>query len=270
MRSRWIIPFFSVFLVASSEADTRKPPTLIGAEVVVPSCQAPGPACEGSPVSRIAPSLALGIVAFNSPYLFGSLALRDGVTCRSCHAECGTSGPARRLVFDAPIPRLSGRRWGGPEGRRGDDPHLEAFSRRAIVEEFDGPEPARDIVEGLAAYVRQLPSSPSPDVVRMGAPDVALVALTLVPDTIRHNDRTRLDFLLESARFVLGEEVEDALSASRMPDGALIAANVELKAIGALASAGRVEEGERAVRDLARTLQRISDGRQTGGICPSH
>jgi hypothetical protein len=255
MLVRWLTLLFWFGIVGSATAETRNKPTRVGAEVIVPTCGVSAPACDSWIFARLSPEVALGIVAFNSPYLFGSLALRDALTCRSCHAESGPSGPAERLVFDAPVPLLYGRRWGGPQGRMGSDPNLEVFARHAIVEEFDGPEPARDIVAGLAAYVRQLPSPHSSNAVCLGAKDVVLVALSLVTEALDRNDRARVDFLLESARFTLGEDVQDALIASRVPDPAVIAANVDLKGISALASAGRNEECERAVRDLSLKLQ---------------
>ena len=50
-----------------------------------------------------------------------------------------------------------------------------------------------------------------------------------VAEAIRRNDQARVDFLLESARFVIGEEVKAALATSSIPDPGLIGANVELK-----------------------------------------
>lgn len=270
MLGRWT--WVALALVAQAGmvgAAVQAPPTSGGAEIVAPPCGARGTTCGGPGVVLPGAELALGALTFNSPYLFGSQALHDAVTCRSCHGDCGLSGPALRLTFDAPVPRLHGRRWRGPESRRGDDPNLEAFARRAIVEEFDGPEPPADIVAALAAYVRQLPEAGAPGALRLSALDVVVVGLSLADDALARGDRGRIDFILETARFLVGEAAMDARRDPGEPDAALIAINVELKTIGTLASAGRSDECRRAVQDLTARLKQLSPGLRPLGACAS-
>jgi hypothetical protein len=261
-----------VLIMGTANAAERPiPPTRTGAEVSEPSCRGGGVACGSVDLKRVPRDVALGLVAFNSPYLFGAQALHDGITCQSCHADCGLSGPAVRLVFDAPVPRLHGRRWRGPENRRGDDPDLEAFARRAIVEEFDGPMPDPDIVSALAAYVRQLPdpaAGTSSRAIRLSSLDVAITALALMDDALGRKDRLRLDFLVESARFVMGQEdAAESGDGSQVPRAALIVANDGLKAISRLAWAGHWDEGRRAAEDLAERLRPLSPGPRPLDAC---
>jgi hypothetical protein len=256
---------------AANAADGSMPPTRTGAEISRPSCGGSGAPCGAVDLKLVPRDVALGLVAFNSPYLFGAQALHDGITCQSCHADCGLSGPAVRLVFDAPVPRLHGRRWRGPENRRGDDPDLEAFARRAIVDEFDGPMPDPDIVSALAAYVRQLPDTAtgtSSHAIRLSSLDVAITTLALVDDALGRKDLMRLDFLVESARFVMGQEdAAESGDGSQVPRAALIVANDGLKAISRLAWAGHWDEGRRAVEDLAELLRPLSPGPRSLDAC---
>lgn len=263
----WCGTFILLFLGTATAVATPDPPTRTGAEISEPACGGAGASCGRVDLTLVPRDVALGLVAFNSPYLFGAQALHDGITCRSCHADCGLSGPAVRLVFDAPVPRLHGRRWRGPESRRGDDPDLEAFSRRAVTDEFGGPMPDPDIVSALAAYVRQLPDTApgaSPHALRLSSLDVAITALALVDDALQKKDRMRLDFLVESARFVVGQE---AAGSGAGASAALIVANDDLKAISRLAWAGQWDECQRAVEDLAERLRRLSPGPRSFDAC---
>lgn len=270
----WYGTVILFILCAAHAAATPDPPTRTGAEISEPTCGGNGAACGGVDLKLVPRDVALGLVAFNSPYLFGEQALHDGITCRSCHADCGLSGAAVRLVFDAPVPRLHGRRWRGPESRRGDDPDLEAFSRRAIVNEFGGPMPDPDMVSALAAYVRQLPDTApgaSPHAMRLSPLDVAITALALGDDALKTSDLMRLDFLVESARFVVGQEAAGSGAGAQVPPAALIVANEDLKAISRLAWAGQWDECKRAVDGLVERLKRLSPGPRPLEACsPAH
>ena len=122
----------------------------------------------------------VGRAAFRTPILLGGQAARAGVACETCHKAGrsnpdflfpGVSGaPGTADVTDSlfsthrgddvmdpkPIPDLS-----GPKGRLkiAQDPaahRLEPFIHGLITEEFDGPEPPKAVLEGVAEYVRHL------------------------------------------------------------------------------------------------------------------
>jgi hypothetical protein len=125
-------------------------------------------------------SAAIGRLAFRTPLLLGGQAARAGLSCASCHRNgrgnpdflfpglsgvAGTADVTSSLmskhrgdgnVNPKPIPDLAGppaRRIVSrdPEGRK-----LERFIHGLVVEEFDGPEPAPAVLDGLAAYVRAI------------------------------------------------------------------------------------------------------------------
>ena len=124
-------------------------------------------------------SVAIGRIAFRSPLLLGGQAARAGMSCATCHRNGrgnpdflfrGLSGPpgtadvtsslmsshrGDHVVNPKPIPDL-----GGPRSllkvSRAPDGKLESFIHGLIVEEFDGPEPSTEVLDGLASYVRAL------------------------------------------------------------------------------------------------------------------
>jgi hypothetical protein len=122
----------------------------------------------------------IGRIGFRTPLLLGGQAARAGLSCASCHRNGrgneaflfpGLSGPPGTADVTAslmsshrgdgrfnpvPIPDLSGPRRAlkVPHDRSGRA--LETFIRGLIVEEFDGPEPSTEVLDGLAAYVRAL------------------------------------------------------------------------------------------------------------------
>lgn len=122
----------------------------------------------------------IGRIAFRTPLLLGGQAARAGLSCASCHrngrgnpdfvfpglsAAPGTADVTASLMSrhrgdgrfnPKPIPDLGGPRSAlkvpqYPAGRK-----LEQFIRGLVVEEFDGPEPSAEVLDGLAAYVRAL------------------------------------------------------------------------------------------------------------------
>ena len=128
-------------------------------------------------------AVEVGRAAFRTPLLLGGQAARAGVSCETCHKGAhtnrdfdfpGVSGsPGTADVTDSlfsshrgdgvdnpkSIPDL-----GGPKSRLKVDQApggraLESFIHGLVTQEFDGPEPPRQVLDGLAAYVRAL----SPD-----------------------------------------------------------------------------------------------------------
>lgn len=131
-------------------------------------------------------SVEVGRAAFRTPVLLGGQAGRAGVTCETCHrggrtnpdflfpGVSGAPGTAdvTNSLFSThrgngiddpkPIPDLS-----GPRGKLkvDQDPaakKLEPFIHGLITEEFDGPEPPAAVLQGLAAYVRDLDPAACP------------------------------------------------------------------------------------------------------------
>lgn len=123
---------------------------------------------------------AIGRAVFRTPLLLGGQAARAGMSCATCHRN-GRANPAflflglsgapgtadvtsslmssRRgdhVVNPRPIPDLGGPRALLKIPRDPADPALEHFIRGLVVEEFDGPEPAPEVLAGLASYVRAL------------------------------------------------------------------------------------------------------------------
>ncbi len=121
--------------------------------------------------------IALGDMAFDSPYVFGGPARDLGMSCNTCHNKSITNpglfipGLSARPggldvsnSFFAPhannghfdpvdIPDLRGIRFTSPYGRNGRFESLRDFVRNVIVNEFDGPEPDPLLLDGLVAYM---------------------------------------------------------------------------------------------------------------------
>jgi hypothetical protein len=125
-------------------------------------------------------SAAIGRIAFRAPLLLGGQAARAGMSCATCHRNGrgnpdflfpGLSGPpgtadvtsslmsshrGDHIVNPKPIPDLGGSPALLKISRDPKDAALAHFIHGLITEEFDGPEPAPQVLEGLAAYVRAL------------------------------------------------------------------------------------------------------------------
>jgi hypothetical protein len=156
-------------------------------------------ACAATPhVLRLSPEVALGLVAFNSPYLFGGRALRSQLTCGACHAKDGPSGAAVRLRLRAPVPDLR------TVSARVD---VAAFVDHAVVAEFDGPPMPQRTARALAALagvLAPLASDPA-DRCEVNATALLAIGLQLAITRVDADDAEALDFLLDSLRFILGE-----------------------------------------------------------------
>lgn len=122
--------------------------------------------------------IALGRMAFRSPFLLGGQAARRGLTCQACHMNGQTSpdffvvgisdtpGTADVTSFHfsdvlgdevfnpVPIPNLSDDLRGVDHDPNRDD--LEIFVHRLITKEFTGPEPTEDVKSALLTYIRSL------------------------------------------------------------------------------------------------------------------
>jgi hypothetical protein len=149
---------------------------------------------------RLSPDVALGLVAFNSPYLFGGKALRSQLTCGACHSNDGPSGAAVRLRLRALVPDLR-----AAAGRI----DVAAFIDHAVVAEFDGPPLPQRTARALAALADVLaPVSSNPaETCRVEAASLVGIGLRLAIDRVGATDAgaDELDFLVDSLRFILGE-----------------------------------------------------------------
>lgn len=135
-------------------------------------------------------AVEVGRAAFRTPVLLGGQAARAGLACESCHRAgrdnpqfhfpgiSGAPGTAdvTSSLFSShrgngvddprPIPNLSGPRSALKIDQARETRALETFIHGLVVEEFDGPEPAPAVLDGLAAYVRALKPAacpPGPD-----------------------------------------------------------------------------------------------------------
>jgi hypothetical protein len=175
----------------------------------------------------------VGRAAFRTPLVLGGQAARAGIACESCHRQGrgnpdfqfpGVSGdPGTADVTSSlfsthrgngtddprPIPDLSGPKAALKVDQTLTDAKLEAFIRGLIVEEFDGPEPAPAVLQGLAAYVRALDPAACPARARQPL-SVALLmddarrALRAAQASAARGDRPTAVTLVAGARARLG------------------------------------------------------------------
>jgi hypothetical protein len=128
----------------------------------------------------LAARIEVGRAAFRTPVLLGGQAARAGINCEACHRN-GRSNPdflfpgisgapgtadVTNSLFSThrgngiddpkPIPDLSGPKAKLKVGQDSTEKTLEPFIHGLITEEFDGPEPTPETLDGLAAYVRAL------------------------------------------------------------------------------------------------------------------
>ncbi len=177
--------------------------------------------------------VAIGRAAFRTPLLLGGQAARAGLSCSSCHRNgrgnpdflfAGLSGPPGTadvtsslmsshrgdgLVNPTTIPDLSGPEHSRKISRDLNSQALEKFIHGLIVEEFDGPEPSKMTVNGLAMYVRML----SPAACKIPAEQKISLA-NYLSDTrsamqaaqfaLDANDTATARLMLASARSALG------------------------------------------------------------------
>lgn len=177
--------------------------------------------------------IAIGRAAFRTPLLLGGQAARAGLSCNSCHSNgrgnsdflfAGLSGAPGTadvssslmsshrgdgVVNPTLIPDLS-----GPENLRKishdkNNQKLEIFIRGLIVEEFDGPEPSKMTLDGLATYVRML----SPSACKIPAEQRIILAnyfadvgnaMHAAQFALDNNDHSTARLMIASARSALG------------------------------------------------------------------
>jgi len=130
------------------------------------------------------PLAVLGELAFRSPATLGGEAYRAGLSCATCHpaghlnerffvpglsdrpgnvdVTAGLFQPSvdDRVANPLNIPSLRGVAARAPYGRDGREPSLRQFVRDIVAVEFGGEEPPPWLLDGLAAFLRQLERLP--------------------------------------------------------------------------------------------------------------
>lgn len=233
------------------------------------------PECLVMPADAVAArAVEIGRAAFSSPHLLGGQAARAGLSCAACHANGhgnsdfvfpGLSGPpgtadvtsflvSPRRGNDSFQPRPIPSLYDPPRlaDRNPALPALRDFIRGLIVEEFDGPEPADAVLDGLAAYVRALdpgcrakPRQPVLLAVRIADVDrAARSAMLLLAD----GDTASAQALLLAARDRLGR-IAERFPGTRLAEAHAVvrAQDAQLAAIAARAAADPA--GTRAALD---------------------
>jgi hypothetical protein len=187
-----------------------------------------GSACtpSDSGARSIRASTAIGLIVFNSPYIFGAKALRDGLTCNACHSPGGPSGAAKSLEskgIHPPSLRVA--------QERGID--LILFARKAVSEEFAGPLLNPLYAEGLAELAGRLQATErtGQDACVIGPLGLVQLAVEIVEAQSLHLAPSERDFMIESARFILGEIDRGARSEAAIAPSERAFENVVLKEI---------------------------------------
>ena len=202
-------------------------------------------------------SAEIGRIAFRAPLLLGGQAARVGLSCSSCHRNGrgnpdfhfpGVSGaPGTADVTTSilsshrgdekfnpkPIPDLAGDPEKRIASRDPSKPDLENFIHGLITQEFDGPEPPRAVLDGVAAYVRAIePANCSGDDVSVSAKSLILEVDTALRLARHERDRPTARLLIGAARSNLGRIDErfqvPGLEAERR---LLVEADEELRAL---------------------------------------
>lgn len=130
----------------------------------------------------------LGDLAFNSPAILGGKARQAEMSCGTCHvngasnAKLFVPGASTRpgtfdttsLVFNPKtfnsildpvrIPSLRGARFLAPYGHDGRITSLRDFVYNVIVNEFSGPKPSDEVLDGLVAYINDIDFLPNPKI----------------------------------------------------------------------------------------------------------
>ena len=275
-----------VTLAACATATAAEPPLRAmrwlapGADKVAALTMRPAECLAPPKAPDAAYAVEVGRAAFRTPLLLGGQAARAGVSCETCHKGAhtnpdfdfpGVSGaPGTADVTNSlfsshrgdgvdnprPIPDL-----GGPKSRLKVDQTpggraLETFIHGLVTQEFDGPEPPHQVLDGLAAYVRALSPDACPkartEPIRAAAYlDDARRAVRTARAALVRGDKATAALMIGSARSQLGLVYErlgaPALTGDRE---ALTGAD---RALAALAEAVRGGDPE-AARRLAAWL----------------
>lgn len=206
-------------------------------------------------------SAMIGRAAFRAPLLLGGQAARAGLSCASCHRNGrgnphftfpSLSGhPGTADVTSSLMSKTRGDATFNPKiipdlataprfltvSRDAQRRELRSFIRGLIVEEFDGPEPPRAVLDGLTAYVtaQSLAACPPGATVAITLDSMLAdtdAAMRAAEDSWRRRDSATARLLVGAARSTLGSIDEryqlPGLERSRAQ---LLAADADLRAI---------------------------------------
>ncbi|MCW6512826.1 hypothetical protein [Lichenifustis flavocetrariae] len=203
--------------------------------------------------------VALGLVAFNSPYLFGGKALHDDITCGACHNDKGASGAVVRLRFRKPVPNLR------EASERGID--VASFVDHAVVSEFGGQPAVADVTRALAALARvfAVPSAALDSTCRIGPAGLVDIALRRLAARLGQIEVADADFLIDSARFVLGEMVRDPMASNLVSRAMIDDANQTLHDLLRIVDE---KATDRAVLPLRALTERWEASMRAEGLVP--
>jgi hypothetical protein len=178
-------------------------------------------------------AVEVGRAAFRTPLLLGGQAARAGVACETCHKGAhtnpdfdfpGVSGaPGTADVTDSlfsshrgdgvdnpkPIPDLGGSKARLKIDQTPDGRALETFIHGLVTQEFDGPEPPPQVLDGLAAYVRALspdacPKARAQPITAKGYLEDARRAVRTARLALARGDGATAALMIGSARSQLG------------------------------------------------------------------
>ncbi len=175
-------------------------------------------------------SVEIGRIAFRAPLVLGGQAARAGLSCSSCHrngrtnadfhlpglsGNPGTADVTSSIMSEhrgdgifnpKPIPDLGG----DPRKLKvKGTPKLKSFIHGLITQEFDGPEPPRQVLDGLTDYVTDLSpaacgaAATSPVALDAMLDDVD-TAVRLAEDTLVAGDEPTARVMIAAARSTLG------------------------------------------------------------------
>jgi hypothetical protein len=157
----------------------------------------------------ISASLVLGMIAFNSPYILGGDALRNGLTCNACHSPNGPSGSASTMTLTKPLPNLlHSQSQGHPTAPA--EIGIARFIRAALPREFQSKDVPEDIVVGLSVYLAgwKAPAigdrSVTAPLLHIGPWAMVSLGAQLAKHSICANDSIRAELVIETVRFYLG------------------------------------------------------------------
>lgn len=175
-------------------------------------------------------TIALGRMAFRSPFLLGGQATRRGLTCQACHTqgavnehffvvglseEPGTADVSSFHFSDvlgdevfnpSPIPSLSdGFRNIDPDPSK---PDFENFITRLITKEFTGANPSPEIKSALLGYIRALDDNQCQSLTLYG-PELLDYKIKVIQQTFQALDQNSFtpatqNFLAAALRVELG------------------------------------------------------------------
>ena len=239
---------------APASSEVSRGPVIVATEIDRSACRS----MPDSSGTLLRSDVALGLVAFNSPYLFGGRALHNGLTCGACHNASAPSGAAVRFRFRKEVPDL--RR----SSERGVD--VASFVDGALVHEFAARPASPKIANGLAALAKVIaPVSPSQEErCQIDAAALVDIALHLLQARTHSGTIEDAEFLIDSARFDLGEMARQD-PADRFLQEVIGSANHSLRDLLPIVDAGKPDNALQAIRS---TTERWEGDLQNRGLRP--